>query len=202
MHRTSFAILLLCFAIFPAQAQTVTKDPAQAPSGSYTVDAEHTQVLFSVLHLGLTDYFGRFDKISGTLTWDGAQPERSALSVSIDTTSLDTSNERLNNQLNTAFRTQQYPAAIFKSTTIRRTGPDTGQIAGMLTIKDVTKPVTLDVTFNGSRNVPLTGILALGFRATATIRRSDFGLNTAFWSPFLSDDVQLIIAAMFDKQKS
>ena len=202
MHRTSFAVFLLCLAIFPARAQDVSKDPGQAPNGSYAVDADHTQVLFSVLHLGLTEYFGRFDKISGTLTWDGTQPERSALSVTIDTPSLDTSNQRLNNQLNTAFRTQQYPAATFKSTAIRRTGRDTGQITGMLTIKDVTKPATLDVTFNGSRKVPLTGTVALGFRATATIRRSDFGLNTAFWSPFVGDDVQLIIEAMFNQQKN
>ena len=200
MRRISFALTLICLAAaLPASAQTVSKDPALAPTGTYTVDTDHTQVLFSILHLGLTDSFGRFDKASGTLAWNGSAPEQSTLQIMIDMTSLDMPSSRLNNMVKTVFRTEQFPSAVFKSTAVKRTGPDTGEITGTLTIKDVTKPVTLDVMFNGSEKSPLGGGIALGFRATTVIKRSDFGLNTMIWSHFVGDDVRLIIEAMFDQ---
>ena len=199
----SIAASFICLSLataFPSAAQTVSRDPAQAPGGTYTADAGHTQVLFSLLHLGLTDYYGRFDRISGTLNYDPSQPERSTLDITIDTTSLDTTSDRLNNELKTVFRAQQYPGATFRSTSVTRTGPNTGRVDGVLTIDDVTKPVALNVTFNGSEKNPMGGGYALGFQATTTIRRSDFGLNKAMWSPYVGDDVKLIIEAMFDQK--
>jgi polyisoprenoid-binding protein YceI len=201
MRKNLFvAVALALFAAFPACGQSVSRDPAQAPAGTYVVDAKHTQVLFSLTHLGLTVYHGRFDTISGTLTFDARQPERSAVSISIDTTTLDTASAPLNDTLKTIFRTQQYPAAIFKSTSITRTGTDTGRIEGVLTIRDVTKPVILDVTFNGGAKTPLSSAYSLGFHAVGTIRRSDFGLDRMIWSGFVSDDVQLTIEAQFNQQ--
>jgi polyisoprenoid-binding protein YceI len=204
MRRSVIAALALGLGlVLPVQAQTVTKDPSRAPNGSYTVDFEHTQVLFSILHLGLTDFFGRFDKISGTLAYDGKEPERSSLSITIDTTSIDTPLDRLTDDLKggSVFDTAQFPTATFISSSVARTGPDTGRIAGLLTIRNQTKPVTLDVTFNGSESSPLAGGYALGFHATTTIRRSDFGLNRTIWSPFVGDEVRLTIEAMFDRKK-
>jgi polyisoprenoid-binding protein YceI len=204
MRRTAIAVfcagLAACLPVF---AQNASINPAQGPNGAYTVDQKHTQVLFSVLHLGLTDYFGRFDRVSGALNYDGTQPERSSVTISIDTTSLDVPNAQLESMLTGAsvFDTREFPAASFKSTAITRTGPDTGQITGLLTIRNVTRPVTLDATFNGGEPNPMGGGYALGFRATATIKRSDFGLNHAIWSQFVSDDVHVIIEAMFDQQK-
>lgn len=194
------AIALVLVGATPSPGQTVSKDPAQAPSGSYASDENHTQVLFSVRHLGLTDFHGRFDRISGTLAFDGKQPERSAVTITIDTASLDTANERLNNALKTVFRAQQYPTMTFKSTSVTRTSADTGRINGMLTIKDVTKPVILDVTFNGGEKPPLGGGYSLGFHAIGVIRRSDFGLDKVFWSRFVSDEVALMIEAEFDQK--
>ncbi len=203
MHRIAVAVLSLALAsCVPVLAQNVSTDPAHTPAGAYTVNAGHTQVLFSILHLGLTDYFGRFDKISGTLNFDGNQPDHSSVNISIDMTSLDLPSARLTSDVKTVFGVQQYPAATFKSTAITRTGPNSGQIAGLLTIRDVTKPVTLDATFNGGESSLLTGGYALGFRATGTIKRSDFGLTSMIWSSFVSDDVHLVIEAMFDQQKS
>src|SRR5689334_405253 len=75
MRTVAFAFAAVSFlGAVPAFAEAVSKDPARAPTGTYVVDTKHTQVLFSTLHLGLTDYHGRFDKISGTLTFDGKQP--------------------------------------------------------------------------------------------------------------------------------
>lgn len=199
MRRILNFVLLLAFAAFPASAETVSKDPAQSPSGVYRVNAGHTQVLFSVLHLGLTDFYGRFDKVSGTLNFDNKQLEHSSLDVTIDMTSLDTPVPRLNDMLKTLFRPEQDPTATFKATKITRTGPDTGQITGMLTIKGVSRPVTLSVRFNGGEQMPM-GSYSLGFEATGVIRRSDFDLNKAIWSRFVSDDVHLTIEAMFDQE--
>ena len=208
MRRFAITVLslgVLLSAMFPAAAQSVSKDPVRAPNDAYEVDPHgHTQVLFSILHLGLTDYYGRFDKVSGTLNYDGNQPERSSLSITIDTSSIDTPSDRLTGELKgtSVFNTQQFPTANFKSTTVTRAGPDSGRVAGLLTIGNVTKPVTLDVTFNGGEQNPMGNGYALGFRAMATIRRSDFGLNTMSWSTYVGDDVHLIIEAMFDQQKS
>ena len=66
----------------------------------------------------------------------------------------------------------------------------------------MTRPVTLDVTFNGGGKNPVSDAYALGFRATATIKRSDFGLTGMIWAPFVSDDIQLIIEAMFQHEKN
>jgi polyisoprenoid-binding protein YceI len=203
MRRIAVAVLSLALAAcLPVLAQNVATDPAKSPSGVYTVNAGHTQVLFSILHLGLTDYFGRFDKISGTMNYDGNQPEHSSVDISIEMTSIDVPSARLTDELKGVFGAQQYPIATFKSTAVTRTGPNTGQIAGLLTMRNVTKPVTLDATFNGGGQSPMGGGYALGFRATGTIRRSDFGLTSMIWSPFVSDEVHLIIEAMFDQQKS
>lgn len=201
MRNLAFAaIALALFVSSPVSSQTVSKDPAQAPSGTYAANEGHTQVLFSIKHLGLTDYHARFDRVSGTLTFDGKQPERSAVSITIDAASLDTTSDKLNNELKTIFRVQQYPAMTFKSTSITRTGPDTGRVEGMLTIKDVTKPVILDVTFNGGGKSPMGGGYSLGFHAMGVLRRSDFGLDKMFWNRFVSDEVGLTIEAEFDQK--
>ncbi|HLY05589.1 MAG TPA: YceI family protein [Rhizomicrobium sp.] len=195
------AVALALIASVPASGQSVSKDPALAPAGTYAANQNHTQVLFSVRHLGLTDFHGRFDKVSGTLTFDNRRPERSAVSITIDTTSLDTTSEKLNNDLKTIFRVQEFPAMTFKSTAVTRTGPDTGRIDGMLTIKDVTRPVILDVTFNGGgKSMMSGGDYSLGFHATGVLRRSDFGLDKMFWSGFVSDEVALTIEAEFDQK--
>jgi polyisoprenoid-binding protein YceI len=199
MRRILNSVLLLTFAVSPTLAQTLSKDPAQSPSGVYRINVDHTQILFSTVHLGLTDFYGRFDKISGTMKFDNKQPERSSLDATIDMSTIDTPNPRLNDMLKSLFRPAEYPTAILKSTAITRTGPDTGQIAGMLTIKGVSRPLALSVRFNGGEHSPMGGY-SLGFEATGIIRRSDFDLNKTIWSSFVSDEVHLTIEAMFDQQ--
>jgi polyisoprenoid-binding protein YceI len=202
MRRIAVAVLSFVIAsCLPLLAQEVSTDPARTPSGTYAVNTGHTQVLFSILHLGLTDYFGRFDKASGTLNYDDRNPERCSVDITIDMTSIDVPSAQLTGALKSVFGVQQYPAASFKSTGITRTGPNTGRMTGLLAMHGVTKPVTLDVTFNGGEQSPMGGGYALGFHATGTIRRSDFGLASMIWSHFVGDDVHLIIEAMFDQQK-
>ena len=208
MSRRAVAFVLTLGAslafVSLAGAQNVSKDPAHAPKGAYQLDTNHSQLLFSVLHTGLIDYYGRFDKLSGTLNFDANEPEKSAVSIAIDTASIDTPSERLVGQLKgpDVFDTQQFPTATFKSTSIVRTGPDTGRITGDLTLRNVTKLVTLDVTFSGGQQSPMSNAYALGFKGTATIKRSDFNLTAMPWSPFVSDDVKLIVVALFNQEKN
>ncbi|MGD0193064.1 MAG: YceI family protein, partial [Rhizomicrobium sp.] len=93
IYRLAAIILALGIAS-PVMGQPVSRDIARAPNGAYQMETSHSQVLFSVLHLGLTNYYGRFDKLSGTMNLDANQPERSAVTVTIDTSSVDTPSSR------------------------------------------------------------------------------------------------------------
>ena len=105
-----------------AEAQTVSTDTSLAPTGAYNLDPSHSQLLFSIVHLGLTDYYGRFDRLSGTLNFDPKSPEKSNVAVTIDTTSVDTPSGGVNDELKgTVFGTRAFPTATFKSTAITRT---------------------------------------------------------------------------------
>jgi polyisoprenoid-binding protein YceI len=202
-RRVAAALLWPCVALIatPVCAQ-VTADPAAAPSGAYNLEAAHSQLLFSIVHLGLTDYYGRFDRLSGTLTFDTQHPERSSVTVSVDPASVDTQSAQLNGELAgpNVFDAQRFPAATFHSTAITRTGASGGQITGDLTLHGVTRKISLAATFSGSTPDPLSGGTALGFKATGTIKRSDFGITGMRWEPMVGDDVTLIIDAMFDSE--
>lgn len=199
------AAALLCLgsvsAAAPALAQ-VTTDPAAIPAGAYRLETAHSQLLFSIAHLGLTDYYGRFDKLSGTLHFDPHNPEHSTVAVSVDPSSVDTPSADLNRELSgpDVFDAQKFPQATFRSTAVTRTGPSTGQIVGDLTLHGVTRKVTLIATFSGGAPDPLSGGTAVGFRATGKIKRSDFGITGMRWEPMVGDDVTLIINAMFDSE--
>ncbi len=203
MLRSLCVAALIGILPIGAAAQNLSKDPTRAPNGAYALETAHSQILFSITHLGLTDYYGRFDKLSGTLNFDANQPEKSATSITIATDSVDTPSDKLNDELKSpsVFSASQFPSATFKSTSVIRTSPNTGRVTGNLTIKNVTKPVTLDVVFTGGEKDPLKNAYALGFRGTATIKRSDFGLTGMVWAPFVGNDVTLVIEAMFEQEK-
>lgn len=205
MRRTSrtlaFVVLVLAG---PAFAADVSTDSKSAPPGAYEIETHHTQVIFAIPHLGITDYYGRFEKVSGTLNFNSGTPEKSSVAVSIDTASANVMSSEVLGQLvgPTVFDAAEFPTATFKSTSLVRTGPTTGKMTGDLTIHGVTKPVTFDVTFNGGLKAPIGNAYDLGFHATAIIKRSDFGLDKMMWNSFVGDDVKLTIEAMFLQQKT
>jgi polyisoprenoid-binding protein YceI len=202
MLRRVAAVTLVLGLALPAAAQSVSKDVSAAPVGIYGLEPAHSQLLFSIAHLGLTDYYGRFDRLSGTLNFDPKAPEKSSVIVSIDTSSVDTPSGGINDELKgSVFGVRAFPNASFKSTSVTRTGEDTGRMEGNLTIKGVTKPVALDIVFSGGEEDPLNGSYALGFKATGTIKRTDFNLTGMEWEPLVGDDVALIIDAMFERRK-
>lgn len=200
LRRTLIASLIVCFGIAPALSG-VSKNPTEAPNGNYQLEQAHSQILFSILHIGLTPFYGRFDRVSGNLDWNANRPESSHVSIAIDMDSIDTPSAKLNDELKgkNVFDAAQFPEARFQSTGIVREGSDRGKITGNLTIRNVTKPVTLDVTFLGTERNPLDDALVLGFSATATIKRSDFDLTGMVWNSMVGDPVVLTIEAMFQK---
>ena len=99
------------------------------------------------------------------------------------------------------FNASAFPTATFKSTSVTRTGPNTGTITGDLTLHGVTKPVTLDVTFGGVTADPFLDADDIGFQATATVKRTDFGITGMVWEGIVGDEVKLTIEAMFQHKK-
>jgi polyisoprenoid-binding protein YceI len=196
--RGALAVAAVLGIALAAQAQ-VSSDPKAAPAGRYKVSPGHTQVVFSIMHMGLSPYYGRFGTVSGSLDFDPQAPERSSVDVAIQMNSANTPSDKLTSELcaASAFNCAQFPAATFKSTSLRRTGGNTGEITGNLTLAGVTKPVTLRVTFHGGMKRGDTGAYMLGFSATASVKRSDFGLTKMPWTAFVADDVTLLIEAEF-----
>lgn len=186
------------FSAAPAVAQT----SLNVPAATYTIDPRHTQIIFSIRHMGLSTFYGRFGHVTGSLAFDPAQPAKSVLNALIDMTNIQTHVDELDRELATSvFHADKFPTASFVSTEITKATANTGTVTGNLTIAGVTKPVTLNVTFNGGRNSPMPlQPYRIGFDATTTIKRSDFGLTKMMWSGLVSDDVQLRIECELEKK--
>ena len=183
-----------------AAAQAVTKDPAAVKSGTYKVEDHHTQVGFSLSHLGITDYAGFFHNATGSATIDAANPAASKLNVTVPIASVMTTVPSLGEQLKTKnwFDAETYPTATFVSTKITLTGKGTAVVDGDLTLHGVTRPVSLNAHLVGSGVNVLNKVYSIGFSATTTIKRSDFGIKTAV--PMVGDDVTLNISLALEAQ--
>jgi len=205
-HVSAFALLALalagCQAIRAATTVPTTNLAALAtktPAGIYKSDSTHTAVLFLVRHFRFANTVGRFRTVDATLHWDPAHPETSTLDVTIATASLDTNTKLIDDPLKATgmFDVANFPEAHFISTGVTRTGEAVGRVTGDLTIKGVTRPVTLDVTFNGGEVDGLTNKPTLGFAASAKLIRSQWGLGE--WVPVVGNEVTLQIEIEFTR---
>ncbi len=166
--------------------------PALAAPVNYVPNANHTFVRFSYDHFGFTTQESRFDKTTGTVTLDAAA-RTGAVDLVIDTKSVDTGSELFNGHIQGPdfLDTAQFPTATFKSTSVKFDGDKPVSIEGQLTLKGVTRPVTLTVT--SFKHAPdMMKKDSIGANATATIKRSDFHMTK--YVPMVSDDVTLTIA--------
>ena len=193
----------------PAATPTATapKAPkADIPAGDYTLDKHHATLVFRVNHLGFSNYTAAFADFDAKLHFDQNNAAASTLEATIDPKSLTLPappegflTELTGPQwLNAA----TYPAITFKSTKVETTGPDTGKVTGDLTLHGVTKPVTLDVTYNGGyAGHPMDPHARIGFSAKGTFKRSDFGIAFGVPAPGttmgVGDEVQIAIEAEF-----
>lgn len=205
------ALLILSHAV-PAtlSAQAWAKAPENfsptislvgVPAGKYTLDTSHANVIFFISHLGFSHYTGRFDTIDSTLFFDPVTPQMSAVKVTIDTASVNTNNTVLEEKLRGAswFNVKAFKTATFSSTKIEQLSPTRGKITGDFSLRGVTRPLTLDVTFNAAGDNPFTKAKVLGFSATGSFKRSDFGMKD--YLPFVGDKVDLRIEAEFNRSE-
>lgn len=191
---------LLALAPAAALAQLPQITP---PSGNYKVDPGHASIVFRVSHMGLTNYPIRFSKFDSTVVYDSADPTRSKLDVTIDANSIRTDypfpeRENFDSVLATGegwLNARAHPQIKFVSRSITRTGPKTGRITGDLTLKGVTRPVTLDATFNGAIEHPMLKKPVMGVSAKGSFKRSDFGI--AQYVPMVGDDITVEIEAEY-----
>ncbi len=145
---------------------------------AFQLDKAHAGIDFSVRHMMISKVRGRFDSFDGVFNLDPVHPERSTFDVTIDAASISTRDAQRDGHLKSAdfFDVETYPSLRFVSTKVEVTSKDTAKLYGDLTIRDVTKPVVLDVEFTGSQKSPW-GNMSYGFEATTKINRKDWGLT-------------------------
>jgi polyisoprenoid-binding protein YceI len=145
--------------------------------GTYTIDPAHTQVGFAIRHLGLSKVRGRFTTFEGTVVV-AEDPAESSVNVTIDATSVDTREETRDNHLRTKdfFDVEHHPSWTYASTAVHYLGGSALEIVGDLTIRGITRPVTLEATLEGVGKDPWGGHRA-GFSALAEIDRTDFDVS-------------------------
>ena len=172
---------------------TAFSAPVFAAPQTFVVDGSHTFPRFSYSHFGLSKQLSRFDKTSGTIVLDKAA-KTGSVDIVIDTTSVNTGFPLFNEHIQGAdfLDTTQFPTATFKSTKVVFKGDKPTAVKGDLTIKGVTKPVTLKVTSFLAMPHPMLKKDAIGANATVTIKRTDF--NAGKYAPNVGDDVTIDIA--------
>lgn len=166
---------------------------AQAAPETFVIDNSHTYPHFSYNHLGFSNQTHKFDKTSGKVVLDRAAKAGSAI-VTIDATSVNTGYALFNEHLRAAdfFDTAKYPTITFKSDKMAFRGDQPVSLVGDLTIKGVTKQVTLDITHFKCQPHPMLKVEACGANATTQIKRSDFNMGKN--APYVSDEVKLTLA--------
>jgi polyisoprenoid-binding protein YceI len=198
MIRMLTAATLTLALSTPVFAQTgdMTHDPSQIKAGTYRLDKNHGKITWSVNHLGFSTYIGQFADTSAKLQIDPAAPERTLLNATVQTASIGTMNERLDDELKSDgwLNTDKNPTATFEATKIDVTGA-MAKVTGNLTLNGITRPEELDVTFNQAGTNPVDHKYRLGFSGSMTIRRSDFGITK--FVPMVSDEVPLQLEGEF-----
>ncbi|MFD7100027.1 YceI family protein [Streptomyces xanthophaeus] len=158
---------------------TLDVDPALAAlTGDYVIDAAHSSIGFTVRHAMVTNVRGSFTEHEGTLHLDGSDPARSTASIDVKIASVDTGIADRDGHLRGSdfFDAELFPLMTFRSSEARQLGGDAYRITGELTIKDVTRPLSVDLEFNGSAT-DVYGAERVGFEGSAEILRSDWGLT-------------------------
>ena len=194
----TLALILLACATPPVT------DVSELEAGNYRLDPTHARVNWSLSHAGLSQYTARFDDVRGTLNFDPAAPQSSRLDIRIDPKSVSTGLPKFDETLATSgnyFDGDTYPEIRYVATAITTLSDSTGVIVGDLTLRGVTKPVTLNVTFNGAGKSFGNPGKTLGFSATGTFLRSDFGMDYLIKLAGIGDEITLQIEAEFNEAR-
>lgn len=168
-------------------------------AASYTIDPAHTFPHFAINHLGFSTMHGRFNSTSGTITMD-KKAGKGSVDIKIDAASIDTGFEKRNQHLRSPdfLNVAEFPTITYKSTKVTFIGNSKARVEGKLTIAGTTKPVTLNVTHYKCGTNPMNKKEQCGFDATASIKRSDFGVK--YGLPAIGDEMQLTFEVEAVKQ--
>ncbi|HEY8023295.1 MAG TPA: YceI family protein [Burkholderiaceae bacterium] len=172
---------------------------AFAAPETYTIDGNHTMPRFEYSHMGFSQQLSRFDKASGSVTIDRAA-KTGSVDVTIDAKSVNTGSSQFNEHIQSKdfLDTAAFPTITFKSTSVKFNGDAVASVDGALTIKGVTKPVTLNVVSFKCMPHPMLKKEACGATATTVIKRSEF--NAGMYAPLVSDEVTLTLPIEAIKQ--
>jgi polyisoprenoid-binding protein YceI len=185
--------ILLAAAVVTFSSFTAIED--------WKADKGHSNLGFSITHLGINDIQGNFKSFEATVK--SSKPDFSDAQVELtgDISSINTNIEMRDKHLQGAdfFDAAKYPTFNFKSTGIKAAGKNKFKVTGNLTLHGVTKPVTLDLVHRGTTTNPMSKAATNGFQVTGTIKRSDFGIGTNFPAPMLSDVVTIKADGEFTK---
>lgn len=165
--------------------------PAQ--TGTYTLDPAHTIIQVQWNHFHFSNPSAVFAQVSGTVNYNAQDVSKSSVDVAIPLSGMTAFSPELDQHLRSAefFNADQYPSAHFKSVSVAPAGTNQLTVTGDLTVRDQTKPIQLNVTINGAGNHPMKKTPTIGFDATTTLKRSDFGVGA--FAPSVSDAVQVRI---------
>jgi polyisoprenoid-binding protein YceI len=192
LAQSAIAALALATALAPL---------AVAETSTWKSDPNHSEVNFSITHLALTNVHGHFGTVDATIQYDDKDITKSSVTATIDLTGLNTNQPQRDTHLKSPdfFNVDKYTTATFTSTSVAKGGSGL-LVSGNLTLNGVTKPVVLDVTgptapVNGMDHKP-----HVGFEATTTIHRADFGLGAKFPGSVVGDDAKVTIEIDAAKQ--
>ena len=204
MRRILLALPLLMAAPLLAEETSApalpgVADATRVAAGNYEVDSRHTQVNWQVNHFGFNDYFGLFGDVTGSLDIDPVNLATAKVDVTIPITSVATSSAGLTTHLQSPdfFDVAKFATARFVSTEVAVDG-QRAVIKGDLTMLGVTKPVELESRFEGAGANPMNKKATIGFHASTTIKRSEWGITK--YVPMVGDEVKLRISVAFEKK--
>jgi len=174
-------------------------NPAPAAE-TYKLDPDHTSIIFRLKHLGVAYVYGRFSGPTGSFVFDESSPANSSIEIQVDAKNVDTAVAKRDNHLKSPdfFDAGEHPLIKFKSTSVKKSGPDSYEISGNLTLLGKTQPITVKAlqTVNGKDP---WGNFRQGFETSFTIKRSDFGMD--FMMGVAGDDVLLTVSVEGIRQK-
>jgi polyisoprenoid-binding protein YceI len=185
----------------PAPKGTAQEKPAGGPDGRYTIDPVHSTVIFKIRHMGVGDFYGRFNEVGGMVMVDAEKPAESIVKFTLPAAKVDTNNPERDKHLRSAdfFNADEFKTIEFESTKVEAKGKDELEVTGDLTLHGVKKSITAHVKQTGFLEKSQMGA-RVGYETTLKIKRSDFGMKFFLDNGGLGDDVELIVSVEAGKQ--
>jgi polyisoprenoid-binding protein YceI len=169
--------------------------PADGANGRFSIDPVHSNVIFKIRHMGVSNFYGRFDSVKGTILVDAEKPEESMVRFEIDAAKIDTNDAKRDAHLRSPdfFNVDQFKTIEFESTLIEEKDKGALEVTGDLTMHGVKRSVTATVTPVGYAKVPQMGE-RVGYETRFAVKRSDFGMKGFLENGALGDDIDVIVS--------